>query len=235
MKPKTSAAVVQFAIATLAMLLWTGVAAAAGTGAPRIAPPGSNAFGKSLTEWTGIYWRWYYGTASDPAQSMVGNVKLMPLPAGELISGTGTPDDPALYRGQLEITLRPGTPFVLPLAAWVAERYNNGTPDDPMAPNDVFLDGVDPSFYIDGKPVVTEANKAAFYVTPTPFDPIVVYPAPSSYGSIAALAYQGYAIVSPPLAVGRHVIHLYEPYIIRTPFSFGTIYDNTWIVTVSPH
>jgi hypothetical protein len=217
------------------MLLWVGPAVAAGSGAPRIAPPGSTAYGKSLTEWTGIYWRWYYGTVSDPAQSMVGNVKLMPLPAGEYVSGAGTPDDPALFRGQLEITLAPGTPFVLPEAAWIAERYNNGNPDDPMAPDDVFLGGVSPSLHIDGKLVVSDANDAAFYVPPTAFDPIVVYPAPSSYGSIAALAYQGITIVSPPLAVGTHVIHLYEPYIIRTPFAFGVVYDNTWIVTVKPH
>jgi hypothetical protein len=233
MKTKTSTALLLIAIAMIAMLA-APTAAAAGTGAPRIAPPGSDAYGKSLTEWMGLYWRWYYGTAADPAPSVIGPVKLMPLPAGEYVSGSGTPDDPALYRGQLEITLRPGTPFVLPQASWIAERYDNGTPDDPMIPNDVFLEGVSPSFYIDGRLVMSDANKAAYYVPPTAFNPIVVYPAPSSYHSVAALAYQGFAVVSPPLPAGRHLIHLYEPYIIRTPIQYGVIYDNTWIITVSP-
>ena len=48
----------------------------------------------------------------------------------------------------------------------------------------------------------------------TPFTPIVVYPAPSSYGSIAALSFQGVGIVARPLSEGVHVIHLYEPLII---------------------
>ena len=78
-------------------------------------------------------------------------------------------------------------------------------------------------------------TRRAFYVPLTEFDPIVIYPAPTSYNSYAIVAFQGHGIVSPPLSVGRHVIHLYEPYIIRTTYSFGQIYDNTWIVTVKPH
>ena len=91
---------------------------------------------------------------------------------------------------------------------------------------------------IDGREIVSDLNKAAYYIPSTEFNPIVVYPTPTSYGSVAALAYQGYAIVSPPLSVGTHVIKLYEPYILESPespVSLGVIYDNTWIVTVTPH
>ena len=236
MKKKQATTMMTLVLAIVAMAFLATPAVAEDDHAYRIAPPGSNAYGKTLTDWLSVYWRWYYGSGADPAQSFIGHVKLMPLPAGEYISGAGTPDDPALYRGYLEITLRPGTPFVLPLAAWTVERYNNGNPDDPSIPKADFLAGVSPSLYIDGRSVVSDSNKAAFYVPLTTFDPIVIYPAPTSYNSYAVVAFQGFGIVSPPLSVGRHVIHLYEPYIIRSaPLFIGQIYDNTWIVTVAPH
>ena len=93
---------------------------------------------------------------------------------------------------------------------------------------------------IDGSTVISDANKAAFYIPPTYFDPIVMYPAPSSYGSVAAVFYQGVGFVSQPLAVGKHVIHLYEPFIIKPgdypglPAGLGLIYDNTWTINVVP-
>jgi hypothetical protein len=34
--------------------------------------------------------------------------------------------------------------------------------------------------------------------------------------------------------VGTHVIHLYEPYFIVS-LNIGVIYDNTWIIKVTPH
>ena len=208
-------------------------------GGPGIAPPNSHAYGKSLTEWLETYWRWYY-TGADPAQSTVGRVQLMPLPNGTLISGTGTPADPALYRGQLDITLLAGTPFVLPEFAWVWERYNNGTPDDVPMADAVALGAAHPRLTFDGRTVLSDANKAAYYVPNTPFDPIVVYPTPTSYGSVAAISFQSLGVVGEPLSVGKHVIHLYEPEIIAAgatpifPDGYGVIFDNTWNVTVLP-
>src|SRR2546423_4493285 len=73
---------------------------------PRIAPPGATAFGKTLANWLGTYWRWYYSGA-DPDQNQVGSVRLLALPAGDFISGSGTPNDPTLLRGHLNITLKP--------------------------------------------------------------------------------------------------------------------------------
>lgn len=52
--------------------------------------------------------------------------------------------------------------------------------------------------------------------------------------------FQGVGIVSHPLSVGVHVIHLYEPWVIPAgafvglPGGIGQIYDNTWIITVVP-
>jgi hypothetical protein len=119
---------------------------------------------------------------------------------------------------------------VLPLAALVGERYNNGLPDDDPTLFTNLLDGISPNLTIDGRTIVSDANKAAFYVPATFFDPIVIYPEPTSYGSIAGIWFQGIGIVSPPLPVGVHVIHLYETYSL-----FAVVYDNTWIVTVTPH
>lgn len=209
---------------------------------PRVAPPGSHAFGKSLTEWTGIYWCWVYGTGADMAQSKVGHVQLMPLPSGTQTGGSWTPEDPAVLVGKLEITLPPGTPFVLPEYAWIGERYQGwpATPDDPPMANEVALASGHPTLTIDGRTIITDANKADFYVPLTYFDPVVVYPAPSSYGSVGAVYYQGVTFVSPPLTPGTHEIRLYEPLIFKAgdypglPAGLGMIYDNTWIITVTP-
>ena len=226
---------------TLAMNL-TAPAGNNGSGAPRIAPPNSMAFGKSLAQWLSIYWRWNYSGA-DLANSVVDGVQLMPLPAGDQISGSWTPQDPALLRGKLEITLPAGTPFVLPEFAWVGERYP-GWPavnDDPPIANTVALASASPTLTIDGKVVISAANKAAFYIPPTYFDPIVTYESPSASGAVAAVFFQGIGFVSPPLSVGVHVIHLYEPLIIPAgaysglPDGIGIIYDNTWIITVTPN
>jgi hypothetical protein len=212
-----------------------------GSAASRIAPPNSKAYGNTLAEWLSIYWRWNYSGA-DLAQSKVGKVQLMPMPAADQTGGTWTPEDPAVLVGKLEITLPPGTPFVLPAFAWIGERYDTvpPTPDDLPMDNAVALGTAHPVLTIDGRTVLSDENKAAFYIPPTPFDPIVEYPTPSSYGSVAAVFFQGVGFVSPPLPVGVHVIHLYEPWIIPAgaypglPNGIGLIYHNTWIVTVAP-
>lgn len=46
--------------------------------------------------------------------------------------------------------------------------------------------------------------------------------------------FQGCGVVGLPLPPGRHVMRLHEPYIIDAlGFSFGVIYDNTWIINVN--
>ena len=202
-----------------------------------VAPPGSRAYGRTLAEWLETYWRWNLSTGSDPDQSLVGRVKLLPIPVPNQIGGSGTPADPAILQGQVEVNLKAGTPFVTPLFAWIAERYDpaTGIPDDPTFPDDILLAGVSPNMTIDGCPVMSDENERRYYVPATPFVPPAVYPDASSYGSVAALYFQGCGIVALPLAPGVHVIQLHEPYIIDSlGFSFGVIYDNTWIINVSP-
>jgi hypothetical protein len=98
-------------VAIIAAGSWVAPAGAASDGAPRIAPPVSNAYGKTLTEWLTTYWQWSLSTAQDLSQSIVGHVQLMPLPSEDFLGGTGTSDDPYVFAGELAITIRPGTPL----------------------------------------------------------------------------------------------------------------------------
>src|SRR5262249_16862837 len=124
---------------------------------PRVVSPDKYYHGKTLAEWLTTYWRWFQSGAN-PAQGQVGSVQLLPLPAGDMISGSGTPADPALLKGRLEITLQPGTSFVLPAFALTGESYNNGTPDDTPLPDATVLAGVHPNLMIDGKSILSDAN-----------------------------------------------------------------------------
>lgn len=240
MKTKRASVAAWLAMVFAAMA-WTAPALAGDKNVPRVSPPASHAYGRTLGEWLTEYWRWFYSGA-DPAKGEVGGVTLMALPVGEYVSGGWTPEDPALLVGNIDVTLCPGTPFVLPLVAWVGERYDGypGVADDQAIDDSTLLDDVSPRFTIDGRTVVTDANEAAFYVGQTYFSPIVEYPEPSSYGSVAAVFFQGTGIVSPPLSVGKHRMHLLESYIVEDGdylpgVSWGFIYDNTWNVTVTPH
>jgi len=209
---------------------------------PRICPSNARAFGKTLTKWLSIYWRWDLG-GEDMAQSVVDGVQLMPRPDLTQTGGSGTPDDPAIYVGQKYIILSPGTPFVLPEYAWIRERYEGWptVPDDPVMSDELGLTTVHVCLTIDGQTIITDANKAAFYVPATAFDPIVVYPTPTDYGAVGAVSFQGVGFVSPPLKPGPHVIHLHVKLILPAgaysgmPDGLGEVVDSTWIVSVAFH
>jgi len=138
------------------------------------------------------------------------------------------------------LTLRAGTPFVLPLFAWSAERYEGypAVPDDAPIDSAVALGSGHPTLTIDGVEVITDANKADYFVPVTTLDPIAEYPQPTDYGAVGAVSFQGVGVVVTPLSPGVHVIHLYEPLILEPgdypglPGGVGVIYDNTWTITV---
>lgn len=237
MNKRIKALVVAIMVIAAALTFCVQPAGAGDDRAAQIAQPNSSAFGRTLSEWLLLYWERYLG--EPPVDPWVGHVLLMPLPAGECISGcdSWTVEDPAIWKGSLDISVPPGTPFVLPLAMLYGEIYNNGSPaDDPANYVGTFQTGVHPLLTIDGRTIVTDANKMSFYIPPTYFDPAVFYPQPTDYGSIAAIWLEGIGVVSQPLAVGRHVIKLYEPYTLfvgGVP-AYSMVYDNTWIVTVTP-
>jgi hypothetical protein len=207
--------------------------------------PQSSAFGKTLTEWMQSYWKWGLGGGGD---DHVGRVQFLHLPNGEYAGGSFTYADPGILVGHLDVSLKPGTPFVLPVTIWYGETYRPdlGYPDDPALPADLFTDPTKNliKVYIDGKAVMdsTLASVSPFYFGPAPTD--VVYPQPSSYGSIAAIFVQGVGFVQPPLSVGTHKIELVsglrvppDPTILNLniyPEGSGVRYMNTWTITVAP-
>jgi hypothetical protein len=196
---------------------------------PKVPPPHSKAYGKTVAEWLTIYWRWMF----EGGEGKVGNVQLMPMPAGDITGGTGTVDDPLVITGELDITIEAGTPFVLPLFAWIGERYEDGS-EDPPIPDEDLIALIHPNLTIDGETIVSDDNKEAFYVGPTWFEPAIMYPEPPEppepSDSVAAIWHQGFGIVSLPLSEGEHVIHLWEPFTL--PGYPYLAYNNTWNVTV---
>jgi hypothetical protein len=232
MKIRTIVAITSITLAT------GGAGLRAGTGAVGFMPPDSHAFGKTLAEWGNSWWQWSLA-GPYPSAGKVGHVQLLPFSKLEMLSGTGTPEDPLVLAGEMEYMLKPGTPFVLVAANYYRELYQDGSIHLPMT-EALQLEDVNLVITIDGETVVSEANEAAFYVPETRFDPIIFYPTPTFYGSVAALYFQGFCFVHPPLQPGRHLMHLHVSWNIpagvqpNIPDGQGSIGDANWTITVSP-
>jgi hypothetical protein len=94
-------------------------------------PPKAQFYGHSLAEWLKFYWAWYF--TGVPESGEVNGALLLPLPAGtpDDPNAAGTYNDPVTYCGHLDIEVKAGTPFVLPIIAWLGEIYENGDIDTP--------------------------------------------------------------------------------------------------------
>jgi hypothetical protein len=194
---------------------------------------------RSLAALTRIYFeRSFKGDTDDT----VGRVKLMPIPAGNLVSGTGVSTDPAILVGSLDVTLAPGTPFVLPIAAWYGESYNNGWKVDAPLKRSVFT-GSRVRVKIDGQSIIDSRvdNLNDWYIAPQRFRPPVVYPQPTSYGSIQANFVQGLSFLQPALSRGDHTLTLESEIItfvagyhgIGGDLDVGVKYRNSWTIHVT--
>ena len=209
-------------------------------------PPQSRAYGKTLSEWMRLYFTWF--TSGAVGADHVGHVRFLNLPAPVPVSGTGVYADPATLQGHLDIALRPGTPFVLPVVSWVGETYDPalGYDDDPVLPAEIFTDAsqVTIKVSIDGKPVMdsTSTSVGPFYFGPVPLD--VTYATPTFYGAVGAIFVQGIGFVHSPLSVGTHTIELDSELLIPPdpallnpnlyPEGVGIRFLNSWTITVSP-
>lgn len=124
------------------------------------------------------YWTWYY---SGVGAQEVGNLFLVPLPAGDMISA-----DPLIFQGSTSFTVRAGRTLVLPMSFFLGETYNNGNPPDD--PDDYAIDYKASSLLltVDGRVVVdsTRTKLDCVYIDLTYFAQPIVYPEPSSYGSM---------------------------------------------------
>jgi hypothetical protein len=184
----------------------------------------SHAFGKTLAGWNEIYERWAFGALTVPTDgngnAVVGpHVVLMPIPN---TPGDGTP-------GHIDVTLKAGQAFVLPLWVLLGTDYTDGTPPDPFVNVSVFQT-LDLTFQIDGVTVIDKTNVLNFYSAFffNPPIPIIGFPPVNSI-----IWFQGISIVHHPLSVGTHTFQLDA---VNTEPAFGGFfeYHNTWTVTVQP-
>ena len=195
-------------------------------------PPHSKAFGKSLSEWMVLYQTWALG--GDQANH-VGRVQFLPIPQGEPVMGTGTLDDPLVLAGELDVTLSPGTPFVLPVSVLIGETYipELGYPDDSPFDASIFTES-DVLVTLDDRSLIDSNvdDLRDFYIGPVDFDPTIFYEEPTNYGSIGAIFVQGIGFVHPPLSKGSHSLQLLSE--IRIPeFNYHIIFMNEWTITVA--
>lgn len=194
---------------------------------PKAAPAQSNAHGHSLAEWLVRYFEWLVGDGPIGGNGLT----FLPLPAGEYVSGSFSLEDPGVLEGELEVALKPGQSFMLPIAVWQGEFYADGgedavVPDSSMNRSEFFVT-------IDGKTVAEkEAGvKSPLYVPVTRMLEPVYYDEPTSYGSIGASYVQGFAMVHGPLTPGRHVMKLHST-LFAENYGLAAVYENTWIITV---
>ena len=205
--------------AAVFVTLGTTLSATAGN-APQ--PGNCNAHGSSLATWEELYWRWYYGGVTIPTDAngnaIVDSVVLMAQPAA---AGDGTP-------ASVDVTLKTGQSFVLPLWVLLGTSYDNGTPPDPFEPVSIFQT-LEITFTIDGETVVDSSNAMDYY-SQFSFAP----PVPLSFSPINGIVwFEGVGIVHHPLTPGKHTFKLHAK---NTQLAFGSIfeYNNTWNVTVKP-
>ena len=191
-------------------------------------PAQSNAGGQSLGDWLERYWTWYYGgEGAQPGR--VRNTVFLPLPAGE-----PTEADPSISEGTLDVKLRPGERFVLPLFAFVGERYLEDLPDDdPAALPPGVVSDAHILLKLDGKTLVDSEvdDMSELFVQTRYFPKPVVYEEPHEYApdvhAVSAIWFQGFGVVQPPLSKGEHTIELF---VYSDVGGFG--YHNTWHITV---
>lgn len=229
--------VVRLVFLTMAVFILAGLVAQPCSA--QFKAPGAKIDGMGLGDWLETYWRWYYTPASPPVLPQeVGNVTLLPLPASTQVSGSWTPEDPAILQGSIDIPLRVGRHWVVPFVAWTCERYNNGTPSDIPPTDAAFKTFVTSTLVtLDGATVVTDANFYDWFVSREP-NPEILYSVPSWYGSVATWYFQSVGVIGKPLPKGSHTLTLYEVYVIppgvlnNSPGGFAVIYDNTFKITV---
>ena len=177
-----------------------------------------------LTKFSDLYFRSVYGNITLPTDqngnTVVGKTVFMPLPNAP---GDGTP-------ASINVTLKAGQPFFLPLLALPGTSYSDGTPPDPFVDLQVLKNNVRLTLKIDGKTVLDEQEALDDFYTQFYFDPPIPFDAPP----INAIIYlQVIAVLHKPLSPGTHVITLDEK-VSPIPIFGGVEYHNTFNVTVQP-
>jgi hypothetical protein len=200
-----------------------------------VVPPGSLAFGKTLAQWEETYWTWLL--TGEPAEGKIGEVLLLPMPSADLVpGGTGSVTNPYINVGHLDLTIEAGTPFVLPITAWLGEVYQDGHTDTPF-PDSWFGTFIGADVTLDGVPVLKDVTE--YYVPATFFKEPIMYSEPTGYGSTGIVYFQGICMVCRPLAVGVHTLTNYTWTLVPPGYEnivpeTGIVWDNSWTITVVP-
>ncbi len=195
--------------------------ASAGTKAQ---PGNSSSFGKSLAGWQELYQRWVWGDIAVPTDALgnavIGKVVLLAVPQ---TPGDGT-------AGSLDVKLQPGQAFVLPFWGLLGTSYNDGTPNDPMVPLDLFQT-LDLKVTLDGVTIVDRQNLTDYY-----YEFAFTPPIPIAFGNMDGIIWQqAVGFVHGPLTPGQHTLTLDAANTIPIPPNFGggtMTWHNTWHVTV---
>jgi hypothetical protein len=189
----------------------------------------------NLGFWMNAYWTWALG--GDQADR-IGNTIFMPLPEGVPISE----DCPTILVGELDVTLKVGEQFVMPMFAFVGETYLEDIPDDNPddIPQELFTSAT-VVLKMDGKVVLDSSVKDLdrFFFDATYFDEPIFYGEPTEYGSIGAIWVKGIGFIYPPLPPGQHKMELFVDTGLDLIGSGGICtlqFINTWNITVEkPH
>ena len=180
-------------------------------------------YGKSLAEWQGIYFSWYFGALNVPSDAngnaVVNNVVLLAMPS---TPGDGTP-------GYQKVTLNSGQAFVLPCFSLVGTSYTDGTPPDTFFDVRIFQ-SLDLTLKVDNATVIDSGNIMNYYSEYTYAPPI-----PFPYGNIDSFIWvQDIGMVHSPLSLGQHAIQLDVKNTEPIP-GLGTLeYHNTWAINAVP-
>ncbi len=171
-----------------------------------------------------IYWRNAFGSVVLPADTngnaVVGGVALLPLP-----------DNSASTTASIDVTLRAGQPFFLPLLALFGTSYSDGTPPDPVLGETVFRKNLKQlKLQVDGRTVLV-GREALDFLTQFNFEPPIPYDA----APINAIIYQqGLSVIHKGLSPGAHVIKLDVKFSAAPPVFPELEFHNTFNVTVNP-
>jgi hypothetical protein len=182
--------------------------------------------GQTLGEWMTQWWEWKLGTGQ-PGQ--VKNVVMLPVPVG------APGEEPNVFVGEMDVALRPGQKFALPVFVYIGETYAEaGVPDDDPAsiPAEVFT-GARVLVTLDGKTIVDSTVDdlsdiyfdTQFFDEPIPYDEPVEY-APNVH-AVGAVWVKGLGILGGPLSKGTHTLTLFV-----YSDAIGVGFDNTWNITV---
>ena len=173
----------------------------AGINGSKIAPPTAHPYGQPMAAWAKEYWSWQ--VVGQPAAQQFGHV-LFPVGPACSITGSGSLADPLIIDICAEFTIKAGTAFALPDLTLIVELYEDGS-TDPFPPEEWWTkyQHLTEPIVLDGKTVVTSSEISKYYVRDV-YDPPLMYPQPTSYGSVGVVGLQGWMMFVEPMAVGVH-------------------------------